>query len=84
MVHITKASEREPRLRSFLKAITYRITGTLVTALIVFAISGDATIAFTVGFVEPAAKIVIYYLHERAWQLVPHGSARRLRRTGYL
>lgn len=76
MVHITRASEREPRFRSLIKAVTYRITGTLTTGLIVFAVSGDMTLAFAVGFVEPVAKVVIYYLHERAWQLVPHGSVR--------
>ena len=72
------ALERDSRLRSLLKAITYRVTGTLTTSLIVFAVTGELTIAFAVGFVEPLAKIVIYYLHERAWQRVPHGAVRRL------
>lgn len=84
MIYISETSERESRLRSLLKAITYRITGTIATALIVLAVSGEITMAFAVGVVEPVAKIVIYYLHERAWQLVPHGGVRRLlsRRPG--
>lgn len=79
MVHVSKVTERESRLRSLLKAITYRITGTLTTALLVFGVSGEWSIALAVGLVEPAAKIIIYYLHERAWQLVPHGAVRQLR-----
>ena len=78
MSHISDAHERESRLRSLFKAITYRITGTITTSLIVFAVTGELTIAFAVGFIEPVAKIIIYYLHERAWQLVPHGAVRRL------
>lgn len=76
MNSIAALRERESRLRSLLKAVTYRITGTLTTAVIVFAVTGELAIAFAVGFIEPAAKIVIYYLHERAWQLVPRGTIR--------
>lgn len=78
MIHISDIRERESRLRSLLKAITYRITGTITTALIVFAVTAEWTIAFAVGIIEPIAKIVIYYLHERAWQLVPRGTIRRI------
>ena len=78
MAPISLIRERESRIRSLLKAVTYRITGTITTALIVFAVTGEMTIAFAVGAVEPIAKIVIYYVHERLWQLVPRGVIRRL------
>lgn len=68
--------DRESRLRSLLKAVSYRITGTITTALLVLALTGDMTIALTMGAVEPAIKLLIYYLHERAWQCVPRGSVR--------
>lgn len=84
MTPLSVIRERESRLRSLLKAITYRITGTITTGLVVWAVTGELAIAFAVGFVEPIAKIIIYYLHERAWQLVPRGTVRRLflRRRG--
>lgn len=69
--------DRESRLRSLLKAITYRVTGTATTALLVYALTGELRLALAVGAVEPLLKIVIYYLHERAWQLVPRGTVRR-------
>lgn len=68
---------RESRLRSLLKAITYRVTGTLTTTLLVFAMTREWQVALAIGAVEPVVKIIIYYLHERAWQLVPRGTVRR-------
>ena len=81
-MEISDVGERESRLRSVLKAITYRIIGTLTTALIVFFVTGEVAFALTVGVAEPLAKIVIYYLHERAWQLVPRGTLRALLERG--
>jgi uncharacterized membrane protein len=72
------AYARESRLRSLLKAISYRIIGTLTTASVVLGVTGDVTTAITIGTVEPIAKIVIYYVHERVWQLAPRGFIRRL------
>ena len=63
--------ERESRLRSLLKAITYRITGTVTTALIVLAMTGELSLAMAVGTIEPFVKIIIYYVHEPMCQLVP-------------
>lgn len=70
-------ADRESRARSFLKAVTYRITGTVTTALLVWFLTGELAVAMAVGAIEPVVKIVIYYLHERVWQLVPRGAVRR-------
>lgn len=71
------ATARESQLRSILKAITYRITGTITTALITFGVTGEIMLALAVGSVEPFVKIVVYYVHERLWQRVPIGTIRR-------
>lgn len=73
---------RESRVRSLLKAVSYRIIGTLTTAGLTFLVTGDIQFAVTMGVVEPVAKIIIYYLHERAWQAVPRGTVRRLTHIG--
>lgn len=78
MLTKSQIRERESRLRSILKAITYRITGTITTAGIVFVVTGDLAVTAAIGFFEPVAKIVIYYLHERAWQMIPRGTIRHL------
>ena len=77
-----ETSVRESQLRSLLKAITYRITGTITTALVTLAVTGEVTTALAVGTIEPFVKLVIYYVHERAWQRVPIGTVRRLVRLG--
>lgn len=69
---------RESSLRSLLKAITYRITGTLTTGAITFGVTGELTTALAVGSIEPVVKLLVYYFHERAWQRVPIGTIRRL------
>ena len=77
-MHPQDGSPRESTLRSFFKAVTYRITGTLTTGAITYLVTGELGTAIAIGGIEPVAKIVIYYLHERAWQRVPLGTIRRL------
>jgi len=69
---------RESHVRSLLKAVSYRIIGTITTATLTFAVTGSMRAALTMGAVEPVVKMLIYYLHERAWQLVPRGAVRHL------
>jgi uncharacterized membrane protein len=76
--NLDKNELRESNLRSLLKAMTYRITGTIATASITFAVTGEWRAALAVGGIEPIVKIGIYYLHERAWQRVRIGTIRHL------
>jgi uncharacterized membrane protein len=75
---VAPRTERESPLRSILKAITYRITGTVTTGLIALVVTGELTVALAIGTVEPFVKLLIYYLHERVWQFVPRGTVRRV------
>ena len=43
-------------------------------------ITGEVDTAIMIGGFEFVLKIFIYYLHERAWQLVPRGAVRRIAR----
>ncbi len=67
---------RESRLRSVLKALSWRVLATLTTVAIAYFIIGDVKTAFKIGAVEVVAKMLIYYLHERAWAQVPLGTVR--------
>ena len=75
---VQMSAARESQLRSILKALTYRLTGTLTTMGLTFAITGEIAAAIAIGSIEPLVKIVVYYLHERAWQRVPIGTIRWL------
>ena len=69
---------KDSKLKSVLKAITWRViaTGTTFTlAYTVFSNTGceDALAKSSlVAGLELVIKIVIYYLHERAWNSVPN------------
>lgn len=52
---------------SVIKAVTWRIVGSIDTMIISFILTGNVKIAFSIGSIEVLSKIVLYYLHERAW-----------------
>ncbi|NIR87668.1 DUF2061 domain-containing protein [Candidatus Bathyarchaeota archaeon] len=56
-----------------MKAISWRIVATLTTVLLVFIFTRSLVISFRVGFLEFVLKILIYYLHERVWNMIPYG-----------
>jgi uncharacterized membrane protein len=57
--------------RSFMKAVSWRAVGSIDTFTISFFITGKVSLAGSIAAVEVVTKIVIYYLHERAWAVVP-------------
>ena len=69
---------KESRLRSILKAASWRVLATLTTIVIAYAITGEIDDALKIGAVEVVAKMVIYYFHERAWARLPLGTLRKL------
>jgi len=64
---------REAHTRSFIKAISWRMVGTIDTFVISFFVTGRVSIAGSIASIEVVTKILIYYLHERVWALVPWG-----------
>jgi len=69
---------KESRLRSLLKGISWRIIATTTTITIAYFITGDITNALSIGFIEFFGKLLLYYLHERAWQFAPRGTIRNI------
>jgi sulfate adenylyltransferase large subunit len=63
----------ETHARSLAKAVSWRTTGSIDTFLVAFFITGNPKVAGSVAVTEILTKILIYYLHERAWSLVPWG-----------
>ena len=53
--------------RHILKTITWRIVGTIDTILLSWVITGNWKVGLTIGGVEVITKMVLYFLHERAW-----------------
>ncbi len=70
---------REGHTRSFLKAVTWRITGTVDTFILSFIITGSLKFAGSIAGTEVVTKIFLYYCHERAWSYVPWGRSGKRR-----
>ena len=64
---------KEQRLRSMVKGITWRITGTIDTIIIAWLVTGKLGMALGIGGIELFTKIALYYIHERVWQKISWG-----------
>lgn len=56
-------------LISFAKGVTWRIVGTIDTIMIAWIVTGKIHAAISIGSVEVFTKLLLYYLHERAWEV---------------
>lgn len=77
---ITWAADSSNR-RHLLKTISWRIVGTIDTMILAWLISGDPMIGLKVGFAEVITKMLLYYLHERAWYKVDFGLEHRISKS---
>ena len=59
--------------RSFVKALSYRIWGTLSSVAVAYVITKNASLSVTIAFWETVVKVFIYYAHERGWNKVKWG-----------
>jgi uncharacterized membrane protein len=60
--------------RSIAKAISYRLVGSMATALIFFLLSGgDARLSLGAGALDSILKVGLYFLHERLWNFIDFG-----------
>ncbi len=62
---------------SWIKAVTWRTVGTIDTMVLGWFYSGDALTGLKIGLTEVLTKVVLYYLHERAWHSLPLGTVRK-------
>lgn len=53
--------------RHLLKALSYRVLGSLQTCLISYFFTGNFWVAGSIGITEICIKPIIYFIHERAW-----------------
>ncbi|RXJ91553.1 hypothetical protein CRV01_00220 [Arcobacter sp. CECT 8983] len=66
----------EKAYRSVVKSVSWRAVGTLDTIIISYFITGDLTMAASIGSIELVTKMVLYYFHERAWNKIPFGKTK--------
>ena len=68
-----KAKASEKPIRSFVKAISWRVVGTLDTLLVSYLVTGKFGIASAIASVDFLTKMVLYFFHERIWNTIKWG-----------
>ena len=63
----------ESKRRSILKAVSWRFWATITTAILVYIFTGKIEIAAAIGGLEVILKLLLYFVHERAWNNVNYG-----------
>jgi uncharacterized membrane protein len=59
--------------RSVAKAVSWRVTGTVDTFLISWLSTGHVATAGGIAATEVLTKVVLFYFHERSWNLIRWG-----------
>jgi uncharacterized membrane protein len=68
----------EHRYRSIVKAISWRVTGSIDTFVVSYVITGKAILALSISGVEVFTKIGLFYFHERVWNRLNFGRKKHL------
>lgn len=69
----SKIDIRESQKRHLLKTIFWRILGTLDTIILSWIITQNPLTGLKIGTFEIITKMMLYYLHERAWYKINYG-----------
>lgn len=59
--------------RSFIKTISWRLTGSGATFIISYVITGDFSIAGSIALLQITVNTLLYFLHERVWNFIKWG-----------
>ena len=59
--------------RSFVKAWSYRVFGTITSFIVVYIITKEIALSTIIAFWETVLKVGVYYWHERIWNKIHWG-----------
>jgi adenylylsulfate kinase len=71
-----EAIPMDSHARSLAKAVSYRLLGSITTALIFYVLSGKVTLSIGAGALDMVAKIGLYFIHERFWARIEFGRSK--------
>jgi uncharacterized membrane protein len=72
-VLVHAAGRRELHRRTAAKTASWRLLASLDTTLLALLFTGHLGAALSIGGLEIVTKLVLYYLHERAWAKIRWG-----------
>lgn len=70
IIKVKRTDKGDHPYKSLLKTFSWRLIGTLDTIFISYFITGEISSAISIGSIELFTKMILYYLHERAWAKV--------------
>ncbi len=63
----------EKPIRSVAKALSWRVIGTIDTLVISYILTGEMSIAASIASIDFITKMILYFFHERLWNLIKWG-----------
>lgn len=63
----------EKPTRSIVKAVSWRVLGSIDTFMLGWLFTGKPAVAGAIASTEVITKMILYYLHERAWSGIHWG-----------
>ncbi len=74
-----KIFRKDPTVkRHLLKTVSWRIVGSIDTAILGWLLSGKLSLGLKIGGGELLTKMVLYFMHERVWHKVKFGNPTRV------
>jgi uncharacterized membrane protein len=61
------AYSAETKLRTFLRSVTWRISGVVLTVVLAIALTGDVKLGVELGVSYNLIRLSTHYFHDRAW-----------------
>ena len=56
-----------------MKSVTWRVLASATTMILVYAFTGEFTLAIGVGLAEVIVKFILFFTHERIWNRATWG-----------
>ncbi len=64
---------QEKAYRSLIKAITWRIIGTLSLVLVTYLFTQKIDLSIAIGGIDIISNLILYFVHERVWEHISWG-----------
>jgi len=69
----TQDKKSEQPLRSVIKALSWRLIGTIDTLVVSYILTGELLLASSIASIDFVTKLVLYFVHERIWNTITWG-----------
>ncbi|NIJ44399.1 putative membrane protein [Wenyingzhuangia heitensis] len=68
-----ESTSSDKPIRSVVKAVSWRVVGTLDTLLVSWYATGNLSMASSIASIDFVTKMILYFFHERAWNAIKWG-----------